>query len=255
MSQRSVAARALALVDLTDLSDGLDTAGTAALCARARTAHGAVAAVCLWPAFVAQAKAALAGSGIRVATVVNFPRGAEDTRSVVAETAKAVADGADEVDLVLPYRTLMAGRAGFAETQIARVRAACPSPVRLKVILETGMIVDPGLIRQASDVAIAAGADFIKTSTGKVAVNATLAATQIMLDAIRASGRPVGLKPSGGIRTLADAAAYLAQADAMMGPGWVTPDTFRFGASGLLSDLIAHLDGAAPTATPPGSGY
>lgn len=253
IDRRAVAARALPLLDLTDLSDGLDAAGAATLCRRAVTPFGPVAAVCLWAPFVRQAKAALAGTGVRVATVVNFPAGGDRTLDVVAETRAAVADGADEIDLVIAYRALAAGRAGFVESQIVDVRAAAPAPVRLKCILESGELSDPRLVRRAADIAIGAGADFVKTSTGKVKVNATLPAVRTMLEAIRASGRPVGLKPSGGIRTVEDAAAHLAAADEIMGPDWATPATFRFGASGLLDDLLATLGGGG--AATPGTGY
>ena len=249
---RTVAARALPLLDLTDLADDATEAGARALCARAVTAHGAVAAVCLWPRFVATAKAALAGTPVRIATVVNFPGGGEDTRAVEAETAAALADGADEIDLVMPWRAFLAARPGFAETQILRVKRLCAGRATLKVILETGEIVDPAKIRAAADLAVVAGADVLKTSTGKVAVNATPAAARILLEAAKASPRPVGVKVAGGIRTIADAAEYLVLADAVMGPEWVSPATFRFGASGLLDALLAALDGAA---VPANDGY
>ncbi|WP_186424674.1 deoxyribose-phosphate aldolase [Pannonibacter sp. I15F10I1] len=252
-SKAELAARALALVDLTNLNDGCTAADIDALCARAVTGHGHVAAVCVYPAFVAQAKAKLAGTPVKVATVVNFPAGGVDTRAVVEETAKAIADGADEIDLVMPYRAFMEGRRGFAEEMIIRVKAAIPAPAQLKVILETGEIGDPLLIHQASLVAIAAGADFIKTSTGKVKVNATLEAAEIMLtviDEVRTEqpGRQVGFKPAGGIRTLDEAAAYLALADRILGPNWVSSATFRFGASGLLDALIDVIKGGAGSA-------
>lgn len=246
------AARALALVDLTDLGEAATQDGARALCARAVTAHGPVAAVCLWPRFVATAKAALAGTGVKIATVVNFPAGGEDTRAVEAETAQAVADGADEIDLVMPYRAFLAGRPGFAETQIVRVKRVCGSRALLKVILETGEIGDPAQIRAAADLALGAGADFVKTSTGKVAVNATPEAVAILLEAVKASGRPAGVKAAGGIRTTAQAAEHLALADRIMGPDWAGPATFRFGASGLVDDLVAVLDGRTGSA---GGGY
>lgn len=252
---RAVAARALPLVDLTNLDDACTPDDVAALCARAVTPHGAVVAVCLWPRFVAQAKTALAGTGVKVATVVNFPAGGDDTLAVVAETRQAVADGADEIDLVMPYRAFVAGRRGFAEEQIRRVKAAC-GDVLLKVILETGEIGDAMLIHAVSDVAIGAGADFIKTSTGKVAVNATPEAAEVMLTVIeevrREHGSTVGFKAAGGIRTVADAARYLALADRILGANWVSAATFRFGASGLLDALLAALDGRAADA---GEGY
>jgi len=239
----AAARRALPLVDLTDLSDDATEAGARALCARAVTPHGAVAAVCLWPRFVATAKAALAGTGVKIATVVNFPAGGEDTRAVLAETERAIADGADEIDLVMPYRAFLAGRSGFAETQIVRVKRVCEGRAALKVILETGELGTVETMRAAAGLALAAGADFVKTSTGKVAVNATLPATEALLEAVRACGRPAGFKAAGGIRTVADATAHLAVADRIMGPDWASPATFRFGASGLLDALIAVIEG------------
>ncbi len=251
------AKRALALVDLTNLNDDCTDADITTLCNRTVTDHGSVAAVCVWPRFVKQAVAELAGTGVKVATVVNFPAGGVDTVAVVSETEQAIADGADEIDLVFPYQAFVEGRKGFAEEQIIRVRAAVPEPALLKVILETGEIKDPLLIHQASLVAIAAGADFIKTSTGKVAVNATLEAAEIMLTAIEEvrrddASRVVGFKPAGGIRTTEDAAAYLALSDRLLGHNWVSASTFRFGASGLLDALIATLDGKAAAS---GEGY
>lgn len=237
----AVAARALPLVDLTDLADDASEAGARALCARAVTPKGAVAAVCLWPRFVRIAKEALAGTGVKIATVVNFPQGGEDTRAVEAETARAIGDGADEIDLVMPYRAFLAGRPGFAETQILRVKRICDGRAVLKVILETGEIGDPGLVRTAAELAVGAGADFLKTSTGKVAVNATLEAAKVLLETAKSAPRPVGVKVAGGIRTVAEAASYLELADTVMGPGWVSPATFRFGASGLLDALLAAL--------------
>ncbi len=246
-----IAARTLPLVDLTDLTDDCTEAAIDALCAKAVTPHGTVAAVCLYPRFVAQAKRLLAGSGVKVATVVNFPGGGEETVAVEHETAQAIGDGADEIDLVMPYNAFMAGRHGFAETQIMRVKRICGS-VPLKVILETGRLALPDVIRQASDLALAAGADFIKTSTGKVEVNATPEAARIMLAAIWTSGRSAGFKAAGGVRTTADAGLYLDLADDIMGPDWVSPATFRFGASGLLTDLLARLGGPDASGETPG---
>jgi deoxyribose-phosphate aldolase len=242
------ARRALACLDLTDLTDGCTEADAAALCARAQTAHGPTAAVCLWPRFVRAARTALGNAPVRVATVVNFPRGGDQVPAVIEEVRQAVADGAHEIDMVLPYRAFAEGRADAAARMVDKVRDACKGLV-LKVILETGMLREPRLIRRAADLAIGEGADFIKTSTGKVEVNATPEAVAVMLEAIAASNRPVGLKPAGGIRTLSDAAGYIAQADTVMGAGWATPATFRLGASGVLAALLAVLDGqAAPAA-------
>ena len=250
---RAVAARALACLDLTDLSDACDAAAVEALCTRAATRHGPVAAVCLWPRFVAQARGILGPNpAIRIATVVNFPSGDGTIAGTEAEARAAVAAGADEVDVVIPYRALMAGNGGAVDATVAAVRAACPTAL-IKTILESGVLADDGLIAEASRRAIAAGADMLKTSTGKVAVNATPEAVATMLRAIREGGRPVGLKAAGGIGTTAVAGRYLALADDTMGPGWAKPATFRFGASGLLDDLLAVLDGR-PTGRP-ATGY
>ena len=158
---------------------------------------------------------------------------------MLAETRQAIADGADEIDLVIPYRAFMAGDEQAVRTMISEVRKACPSPVLLKTILETGELKDRGLIRNASHIAIQEGADFIKTSTGKVTVNATLEAADIMLTCIRESGRKVGFKPAGGVRTVGDARLYLTLAATIHSPDWPMPSTFRFGASGLLTDILS----------------
>ncbi|MFA6964082.1 MAG: deoxyribose-phosphate aldolase [Bosea sp. (in: a-proteobacteria)] len=241
MSNASFAARALALLDLTELSDTADAAGLEALCAKAVSTPGPVAAICIWPRFVAQALTILGTSPVRIATVVNFPQGEATGAEVLAETQAALADGADEIDLVLPWRAYLAGDEAGAEAMVRAVRQACEGKT-LKVILETGEYPDLDAIRGASELAIAAGADFIKTSTGKTAHSASPRAVRTMLEVIAKADRPVGLKPSGGIRTLADAAAYLALADEILGPDWAKPETFRFGASGLhqvLANVIA----------------
>lgn len=244
------AKKALSLLDLTDLTDTCDAAAIEKLCAQAQTPFGTTAAICIWPRFVAQARDILgAGHAVKIATVVNFPSGDLAIADVIAETRQAIADGADEIDLVIPYRAFLSGDEAAVTEMVTAVKAACTPPVILKTILETGEIKDAALIRKASDIAIAAGSDFIKTSTGKVAVNATLAAAEIMLTAIRQSGKPVGFKPAGGVRTVGDAEAYLALAASILGEGWATPKTFRFGASGLLGDILSVLGGqSAPSA-------
>lgn len=243
-STLATARRALALLDLTDLSDNADEAGLAALCARAVGAQGPVAAICIWPRFVAQARTMLGRAPVKIATVVNFPQGEATGAEVLAETQGAVAAGADEVDLVLPWRAFLAGDAAGAAAMVRAVREPCEGRT-LKVILETGEYPDLDRVRAASELAIAAGADFIKTSTGKTTHSASLPAARTMLEVIAASGRAVGLKPSGGIRTLADAAGFLELADAIMGPQWATPETFRFGASGLHQVLVDAIAGGA----------
>jgi len=239
-----IAQRAIACLDLTDLNDGCAEADIERLVARARTPFGDVAAVCVWPRFVAQARALIGADRIRVATVVNFPYGGEHVAKAVDETQAARAEGADEIDMVLPYRAFAEGRADAAARMVDAVRDASGGAT-LKVILETGMLREPQLIRRASDLAIGEGADFLKTSTGKVEVNATPDAVIAMLSAIASSGRKVGLKPSGGIRNLHDARTYIELADAAMGDGWAKPETFRLGASSLLGALVDALGGDA----------
>ncbi|MEP3113205.1 deoxyribose-phosphate aldolase [Nisaea sp.] len=237
----SKAARALSMLDLTSLGDDDTPASVGAMLKRAVTPAGPVAAVCVWPAFVAQAKTALAGTSVRIATVSNFPHGRPDIAGAVAVTKQAVADGADEVDVVWPYDNWLNGNSAIARDLVAACKSACGNTAHLKVILETGRLQTAEAIAGSSRDAIAAGADFIKTSTGKTSVSATLEAAHIMLEAIRESGKPVGLKPSGGIRTTEQAIAYLRLADKIMGPDWATPETFRFGASSLLDALLKTL--------------
>lgn len=243
----AVAQRAIACLDLTNLNDDCDEAAIDALCRRAVTPHGPVAAVCVWPRFVAKSKTLLYGRGIKVATVVSFPGGDDPAADVIDMTEAAVADGADEIDMVIPYKSLMEGREARVISRVERVKRAAGA-AQVKAILETGVLGTPELIQQAAELAIKGGADFIKTSTGKVARNATLPAARIMLEAIRDADRPVGFKPAGGVKTTEDAGHYLSLADDIMGEGWATPETFRFGASSVLDALLATLDGEAEPA-------
>ncbi|MDO5894463.1 MULTISPECIES: deoxyribose-phosphate aldolase [unclassified Agrobacterium] len=243
-SSREAAALALSLLDLTNLNDDCTPEQIAALINRAQTSYGNTAAICIWPRYVAQARAAFGSNhSVKIATVVNFPSGDLDVATVVRETERAVADGADEIDLVIPYKKLLAGDEAAVSEMVAAVRKVCPAPVLLKVILESGEIKDRVLIRRASEISIAEGADFIKTSTGKVSTNATLEAADIMLQAIRDSRQKVGFKPSGGISSVDDATLYLRLAETIMQPNWAMPSTFRFGASSLLDDILNVLGG------------
>ncbi|MCL6705986.1 deoxyribose-phosphate aldolase [Pseudomonas sp. R2.Fl] len=249
-----MAAVALTLLDLTDLREDCTPRDIEALCERARTPYGDVAAICILPRFIPQARSLLgADSPVRIATVVNFPAGSLSVAEVVSETEKAIEAGADEIDLVIPYRALAGGDEQAVADMITAVRDACAPPVLLKSILETGELKDAVLIRRASEIAIEAGSDFLKSSSGRVAVNATLEAADIMLLAIRDSRRKVGLKPSGGIRSVAEAALYLRLAATIMGEDWVIPSTFRFGASALLDDVLSVLANGKPIAA--GTGY
>lgn len=233
--------RILSLIDLTNLNDVCTDVEVVELCSRAQGEFGNTAAVCVWPTFVELSASLLRRTSIKVATVVNFPHGGNDVDSVVDATVSALDAGADEIDLVIPYGSMINGDEASVLSMVLAVREVVHAPDHLKVILETGELSDQGTIRRASELAIKAGADFIKTSTGKTKVSATPEAVSTMLHVIRDSGRSVGLKPSGGIRTVADAQQYLDLADAIMGPTWATPTTFRFGASGLLEAVEAEL--------------
>jgi deoxyribose-phosphate aldolase len=240
------AKRALKLLDLTDLSDGCREDHIEALIQKALTSHGPVAAICIWPQFVTLAKSRLKGKGVKVATVINFPKGGDDVERAIEDTAEAIDDGADEIDLVMPYRAFLSGDELSVRSMIGEVRDEIDDAGRLKVILETGMFPDQQSIRKAADLAIESGADFIKTSTGKTPISATPEAVKTMLEAIKATERTVGLKPSGGIRTLSDAKLYLGLVDKVLGPVWASPGTFRFGASGLYDVLIDVIEGRMP---------
>ena len=254
MDDDTAAARtALACLDLTSLNDADTEADVERLCERAQSRFGPVAAVCVWPRFAALARARLPAS-IGVAAVANFPDGGTDIARAVRDTEAIVDAGAQEVDVVLPFRALLAGDEPVCVELLDAVRRACPGRV-LKVILETGVLHDAVTIREAADLALDAGADFLKTSTGKTPVSATPQAARLLLDAIaaREQVRPgVGFKASGGIRSVADAARYIELARATFGE--VTPRRFRIGASSLLADIEAVLGGTA-RASAPGQGY
>jgi deoxyribose-phosphate aldolase len=242
---------AIRMMDLTTL-EGKDTPGKVrALCAKAiRPEPGvpsipSVAAVCVYPALVPIAKTALAGTGIKVASVATgFPSGQTFTDIKLAETRLAVQAGADEIDMVIDRGAFLSGDYATVFDEIVAVKAAS-GPAHLKVILETGELETLDNVRRASVLAMAAGADFIKTSTGKVTPAATLPVTLVMLEAIRdfhrRTGRIVGMKPAGGIRTAKEAIGYLVVLYETLGPRWMTPDLFRFGASSLLNDVLQQL--------------
>ncbi len=237
------ASRVLGLLDLTSLGEDDTPARIRTLCAAARSAHGLPAAVCIYPEHITTAREALAGAAVKVATVVNFPEGADDPQRIARETRRAIAAGADEIDMVLPWRALQAGDAARARAGVDACRSACGPGIALKLILETGALGTPKLIREASELGLDAGVDFLKTSTGKVAVNATPEAAAVMLDAIAARGGRCGFKAAGGIRTLVDARVYLELAQARLGAEWVDPARFRIGASALFDALLAELGG------------
>ncbi|TAH34860.1 MAG: deoxyribose-phosphate aldolase [Planctomycetota bacterium] len=242
---------ALSMLDLTTL-EGKDTPEKLrALCRKAqRPAEDLAdlphcAAVCVYPTFVALAKEELQGSRVKVASVATaFPSGQSPLAVRLAETRAAADAGADEIDMVIQRGAFLAGDYETVADEIEAVKANCGS-ARLKVILETGELETYDLVRRASDLAIEAGADFIKTSTGKVAPAATMGVTLVMLEAVRdhflATGRKVGVKPAGGIRTAKQALHYLVMVKETLGDAWLTPDLFRFGASALANDLVMQL--------------
>ncbi|MDQ0295326.1 deoxyribose-phosphate aldolase [Streptomyces sp. DSM 41037] len=239
---------AISMIDLTTL-EGSDTAGKVrALGAKAVLPDPSdrstprVAAVCVYPDMVATAKAAVAGSPVKVASVATgFPAGRVTLDVKLADTREAVAAGADEIDMVIDRGAFLAGNYGKVHEEITAVKEAS-GPARLKVIFETGELSTYDNIRRASWLAMLAGADFIKTSTGKVGVNATPANTLLMLQAVRdfrdRTGVRIGVKPAGGIRTAKDAVKFLVLVNETAGPDWLDSHWFRFGASSLLGDLL-----------------
>jgi deoxyribose-phosphate aldolase len=239
---------AVRMTDLTTL-EGADTPGKVrSLCAKALhpdptdRAVPAVAAVCVYPDLVAVARHELRGSSVHVASVATaFPSGRALLDVKLADVRSAVESGADEVDMVIDRGAFLAGRYGAVLEEIQTVKAAC-GLAHLKVILETGELATLDNVRRASWLAMAAGADFIKTSTGKVQPAATLPVTLVMLEAVRdfydATGVAVGVKAAGGIRTAKDAVRYLVVVHEVAGAAWLTPDRFRFGASSLLNDIL-----------------
>lgn len=251
--QRRVAARLLACLDLTSLNDDDSPERIDTLCTRALdTSFGvAPAAVCVYPRFVRQAVGRLSGSPVAVATVVNFPHGGTHWDAVIGETRKALADGANEIDFVIPWRGVLSRDTMVVKDLTEAVVGEShrhSSPAIVKAIIETGALEDHHTITSGCNIVMEAGVDFIKTSTGKTAPGASLEAVESILQAVvqyrRASGRAVGVKVSGGVRTLADAAAYLALADRYLDPDTANPSNFRIGASALYDDLAAVLGGA-----------
>jgi len=244
---------ALRCLDLTSLNDADSAEDVVRLCARADAPCGPVAAVCVWPRFAALARARLPAH-IAVAAVANFPAGGVDVQPALNDAQQIANAGAQEVDVVLPWRALLAGDAGAAAQVLQAVRRATAG-LKLKVILETGELHDDDMIDRAARLALDCGADFLKTSTGKTAVGATPRAVERLLKAIvdddDARNR-VGVKASGGIRTVADAMPYIALCAQWLGQDALQPPRFRIGASSLLNDIEALLGvagGAADAST------
>ncbi len=242
---------ALNMIDLTTL-EGKDTVGKVKqLCYKARHLHDAypglptVAAVCVYPSMVKTAKEALQGSGIKVASVATaFPSGQAPRDVKLRDTRYAVSEGADEIDMVISRGRFLMGEYNFIFDEIAAIKEACGN-ARLKVILETGELGNYDKVRRASDIAMYAGADFIKTSTGKISPAATLPVTLVMLEAIRdfyyETGKKVAMKPAGGISKAKLALHYLVMLNEVLGQDWMNNEWFRFGASSLANDILMQL--------------
>jgi len=242
---------AISMIDLTTL-EGKDTEGKVyALCRKAVRPDPSdatiphVAAVCVYPLMIPYVRKALKNSGVLVASVATgFPSGQTYLDIKLEETRRAVADGADEIDMVINRGAFLSGDYQAVFDEIADVKEAC-GPAHLKVILETGELGSYDQVRVASMIAMFAGADFIKTSTGKVTTNATLPVTLAMFEAIRdfyhATGRKVGMKPAGGVSNAKLALSYLVLLNETLGVEWMTADLFRIGASSLLNDILMQL--------------
>lgn len=240
--------RLLACLDLTRLGEADTPADIDDLCAQAAALPVPPAALCVHPEMITRARSGLAAlrlDAVVVATVVNFPDGSADPDRCRREIQRARGAGAQEIDAVIPWRALLAGDAGAVAACLEAIREAS-GPLPLKLILESGELASAEALRDASRLAIRAGADFIKTSTGKARVHATPAAADVMLATLAAEGGRCGFKAAGGLRTPEDAAIYLALADRHLGPGWATPATFRLGASALAGALAARLAAAGP---------
>lgn len=244
---RATIERLLAVLDHTSLGEDDTPAMIESLCRDAAAGTTRPAAVCIHPEHIATARRALdaAGAGqVAVATVVNFPDGANNPGRALRETRRALAAGADEIDLVFPWRAYVSGDREAGPLMLQQCKASCGARP-LKVILETGELGDPLLIREVCGAALDAGADFVKTSTGKGRVGATLDAAQVMLECLRPRARG-GFKAAGGVRTLAQAVEYLELAERICGAGWATSARFRIGSSALLGEARAALAVSGP---------
>lgn len=243
---------ALNMIDLTTL-EGKDTKGKVQqLCYKAQHLHDSypglptVAAVCVYPSMVKIAKEALGNSGVKVAAVATaFPSGQAPRDVKIRDTKFAVAEGADEIDMVISRGKFLEGEYNFVFDEIAAIKEACGN-ARLKVILETGELVTYDKVRRASDIAMYAGADFIKTSTGKIQPAATMPVTLVMLEAIRdfyyKTGKRIAMKPAGGISKAKQALHYLVMVQETLGTAWMNNEWFRFGASSLANDVLMQLE-------------
>jgi deoxyribose-phosphate aldolase len=242
---------ALSMLDLSTLAGDDSPGKVRQLCVKARHLHDVlpdlphVAAVCIYPTMIPYARPALEGSGIKIAAVASgFPSGQYPLSTRLEETRMAVEAGADEIDMVISRGRMLAGDHAFVFDEVAAIKEACGA-APLKVILETAELGSLDTIRKASDIAMRAGADFIKTGTGKVSPGSTLEVALVMLEAIRdfyyETGKKIGMKPAGGVDTAKIALQYLVMLRETLGQDWLTPDLYRIGASRLANDLLMQL--------------
>lgn len=236
----------LGLMDLTRLVENDTESGMATFLESTKPPFGHVAAVCVYPEFIRLATAEFISTPVKVASVINFPKGDNTLEEVLVEINQALEAGAQEVDIVFPYHRYLAGERQYAQTFVSSCKAACGESLLLKVILETGVLKDPSIIADAAFDVLAAGADFVKTSTGKSDMGATLESVATLLLVVKHMlpqlKRPIGVKVSGGVKTLEQAAQYLQLADNIMGLAWAKPETFRIGASQLMQEVLANLN-------------
>ena len=239
MDDVSAAKLLLSCLDLTSLNETDNEKSITALCQKALTPYGNTAAVCVYPIFIPLAKRLLPAD-IKTATVINFPAGIPDINLLEKEIKNALSLEVDELDVVLPYRIFQNNDLDFCHRYLNKARKLAEEK-KLKIIIETGELKTVDAIKKASLLCIEAKADFIKTSTGKTKVSATPEAANIILETIKASGKNVGFKASGGIKSLTDAKAYLTLSQSIMGPNWVNKKHLRIGASSLLDNLLQTI--------------
>lgn len=244
-SNSALLAKLVKLIDLTSLNDNDTQSSLAVFSDKAQTSLGDVAAVCVYPEFVGMMSSLFDGTPVKVATVANFPEGEDSIEQTLVTINSSLEHGAQEIDVVFPYKKFLKGDTQYPAEFVTAARAACGDKTLLKVILETGAYQNEDQIVTASAIAIENGADFIKTSTGKHQQGSSLHAACAMLLVIMqltpGSKRPIGLKVSGGIRYVSQAGQYLELADNIMGKNWVSPRTFRIGTSKLVDEMLKEF--------------
>ncbi|MBP9693304.1 MAG: deoxyribose-phosphate aldolase [Alphaproteobacteria bacterium] len=226
-------------LDYTDLSDPPQHETFVSLCEKAKSIKPFVAAVCVWPEFVAEAASRLAETSIEIATVVNFPSGKMTNEEIRDQIAFCLNEGATEIDIVIPYQVILSGANLDLKTWIVNIKSQLPNSIPLKVILESGAFDNLDLLKRVSLDVIQGGGDMLKTSTGKIAKGASLEAVRVMAEAIAESGANVGLKISGGVREVDQALSYVQLVQSILGADYIQPKLFRIGASQLLEKIIA----------------